>query len=131
LYLGLFLIKIIDINRNGEFQMPAENADLQMRQELEAKFIAKAWEDEKFKQDLINDPKGTYAKAMGAPLPANIEVRVLEETPTTYYLVIPANPEVSEELSDEALEAVAGGYVGSGGVDVIRSVAKAIGSVIF
>ncbi len=123
--------KILDINRNGEFQMPAENADLQMRQELEAKFIAKAWEDEKFKQDLINDPKGTYAKAMGAPLPANIEVRVLEETPTTYYLVIPANPEVSEELSDEALEAVAGGYVGSGGVDVIRSVAKAVGSFVF
>lgn len=111
--------------------MPAENADLKMRQELEAKFIAKAWEDEKFKQDLINDPKGTYAKAMGTPLPDNIEVRVMEETPTTYYLVIPTNPEVSEELSDEALEAVAGGYVSGGGGDIGKKMVKVGGSFIF
>jgi hypothetical protein len=131
LYLAFFLTNILDINRNGEFQMTATNPELQMRQELEAKFIAKAWEDDKFKQELLSNPKATYAKAMGAPLPDNVNVQVMEETPTTYYLVIPKNPEVSEELSDEALEAVAGGYVGSGGADVIRSVAKAIGSFIF
>jgi hypothetical protein len=89
--------------------MTAQNAELKQRQELEAKCIAKAWEDDKFKQELLSNPKAVFAKAMGSPFPENVQLQVLEETPTNYYLVIPKKPEVSEELSDEALEAVAGG----------------------
>lgn len=89
--------------------MSAQNPQLQSRQELESQLIAKAWQDETFKQELITNPKAVFAKEMGQTLPENIEIRVLEETPTTFYIVVPKNPEVSEELSDEALEAVAGG----------------------
>lgn len=89
--------------------MSAQNPQSQSRQELESKLIAKAWQDETFKQELLSNPKVAFAKEMGQPLPENIEIRVLEETPTTFYIVVPKNPEVSEELSDEALEAVAGG----------------------
>jgi hypothetical protein len=89
--------------------MTIQNTELKQRKELEAQFIAKAWEDDKFKQELINNPKTAFGKAMGASLPENIQIQVMEETPTTYYLVIPQNPEASEELSDDALEAVAGG----------------------
>ncbi|MEG4801188.1 NHLP leader peptide family RiPP precursor [Microcoleus sp. ARI1-B5] len=89
--------------------MIAQNDSIKQRQELEAQCIAKAWEDDKFRQELLSNPKATFAKAMGSPFPENVDLQVLEETPNTYYLVIPKNPEVSEELSDEALEAVAGG----------------------
>ena len=85
------------------------------RQELEAELIAKAWKDEAFKQELISNPKAVYARAIGQELPKHIKIQVMEETSDTVYLVLPKNPEVSEELSDEALEAVAGGgYVASG-----------------
>lgn len=89
--------------------MTAQNDSIKQRQELEAQCIAKAWEDDKFRQELLSNPKATFAKAMGSPFPENVDLQVLEETPNTYYFVIPKNPEVSEELSEEALEAVAGG----------------------
>ncbi|MGL5943273.1 MAG: nitrile hydratase subunit alpha [Waterburya sp.] len=38
-----------------------------------------------------------------------MEIQVLEETANITYLVIPKKPEGSEELSEEALESVAGG----------------------
>ena len=82
------------------------------RHDFEADLISRAWKDEAFKQEIISNPKAVYAKELQQELPESLEIRVLEETPTTLYLVIPQNPanaQVSEELSDEALEAVAGG----------------------
>lgn len=46
---------------------------------------------------------------MGQQLPENLTIRVLEETSDTLYLALPKSPQVTEELSDKALEAVAGG----------------------
>lgn len=54
-----------------------------------------------------------YARELGQQLPENLQIRVMEETSDTIYLALPRSPQVTEELSDEALEAVAGG---SGGV---------------
>ena len=45
---------------------------------------------------------------MGRRIPAEIDVRVVEETPNTLYLVLPPNG-ASGELSDKELDAVAGG----------------------
>ncbi|MEG4031677.1 MULTISPECIES: NHLP leader peptide family RiPP precursor [unclassified Microcoleus] len=89
--------------------MTVQNAELKQRQELAAKFIAKAWESDNFKQELISNPKAIFAKVLDSPVPDNVQIQVLEETSSTYYLVIPNKPEVVEELSDEALDAVAGG----------------------
>ena len=82
------------------------------RHELEAELTAKAWKDEAFKQELINNPKAAYINELQQQLPENLEIRVLEETSTTLYLIIPqkpANMQFTEELSQEALESVAGG----------------------
>jgi hypothetical protein len=92
--------------------MTVQNAELKQRQELAAKFIAKAWESDNFKQELISNSKAIFAKVLDSPVPDNVQIQVLEETSTTYYLVIPKKPEVVEALSDEALDALAGGARG-------------------
>ena len=54
---------------------------------------------------------------LGSPLPEGVEVRVVEESADTIYLVLPSASPVGEagELSDRDLEAVAGGaYTDSG-----------------
>ncbi len=87
------------------------------RKELEAQLIARAWQDGEFKQRLIADPNGTIAEATGRPIPPGVEIRVMEETPTTLYLVLPQN---AAELSDEQLDAAAGGLLLlSGNLDLL------------
>ena len=85
------------------------------RQEFEAELVAKTWKDKAFKQELLSNPKATLTKEFGTPIPDNIEVRVLEENANTLYIVLPVEPgdlESEGELSEEALEAVAGGGTG-------------------
>lgn len=81
------------------------------RPEMERMLIQRSLEDEDFRQSLLDDPRGTVEQELGGRFPESIEVRVLEESADTIYLVLPFTEAVGEggELSDEALEAVAGG----------------------
>ncbi|NEU76298.1 NHLP leader peptide family natural product precursor [Hassallia byssoidea VB512170] len=82
------------------------------RFEFEQKLIQQAWENEAFKQELLNNPKAVYARESGEELPKDLEIEVIQETANKVYLVIPNNPASSlteGELAEEALEAVAGG----------------------
>ena len=73
------------------------------------KIIAKAWRDPAFKAELIANPAAAL-KAEGIDVPAGMAVTVLENTDKQFHLVLPPVP--SDQLSDEALDAVAGGAVG-------------------
>jgi len=83
------------------------------RFELERKLIEWAWEDENFKQELLSNPKAVFARESGQELPKDLEIEVFQETANKGYLVLPTNPlsatTAEGELSEEALEAVAGG----------------------
>jgi hypothetical protein len=82
------------------------------RVEMERRLIQRSLEDEDFRQRLLDDPKGTVEQELGGRLREGVEVRAVEETADTIYLVLPsASPLGGEggELSDEALESVAGG----------------------
>lgn len=83
------------------------------RFEVENKLIHRAWEDKVFKQELLSNPKAVFARELGEELPNTLEIEVLQETENKVYLVIPNNPDpaitIEGELSEEALEAVAGG----------------------
>lgn len=96
-------------------------AELQGRAAAEAKIAAKAMEDEAFRAKLLSDPKSAIAESTGLEFPAEVNIVVHEETDDTLHLVIP--PAIPDELTDDQLEAVAGGAVFIGG----KAVGKAVG----
>jgi hypothetical protein len=82
------------------------------RAEMARSIVQRSIEDEEFRQRLLEDPRGAVGEELGTRLPDNVEVRVVEETAETIYLVLPSSSPLGDEggeLSDEALEAVAGG----------------------
>jgi hypothetical protein len=83
------------------------------RAEIERRLIDRSLQDEEFRQRLLAEPKGTMEQELGGRLPEGVEVRVVEESAETIYLVLPSASPIGEggELSDEALESVAGGDV--------------------
>ena len=70
--------------------------------------IQKSLEDESFRGRLLADPKVTIEREFGSKLPEDLEVRVVEETRDTVYLVLPPS-KAPGELSEVDLDAVAGG----------------------
>jgi Nitrile hydratase, alpha chain len=85
------------------------------RAEVERRLVQRSLEDEDFRQRLLDDPKAAVEQELETQLPEGAEVRVVEESADTIYLVLPSASAVGEggELSDEELEVVAGG-AGSG-----------------
>ena len=91
-----------------------------MKASFEAHLAAKCWQNETFKQELIGNPKEVIEKESRAfssngnsiNIPEGVTVTVLEQSASQQYLVLPAKPSLteSEELSEEALEAIAGGW---------------------
>ena len=81
------------------------------RSEVERKLLQRSMEDEDFRRRLLEDPKGTFEQELGTRLPEGVRIRVVEESAQTIYLVLPSASAVGEdeELSDQDLEAVAGG----------------------
>ena len=84
---------------------------LRTRRDLEVQLIDRACSDAAFKEALLRDPKPALKTEIGIDLPEEIELRVVEETPDTIYLVLPEPPDPCRpELSEEELEDLAGGF---------------------
>lgn len=73
-----------------------------------AAIVAKAVQDDGYRDALLANPKHAIQQEFGKELPLGLEVRVVEETANVVYLVLP--PKRSVELSDDELSAVAGGF---------------------
>ena len=81
------------------------------RRDVELQLIKRAWSDPAFAQQLTENPRQAVEQALGVELPESITIQVMQETPTTLYLVIPPQPDTlpAGELTDADLAAVAGG----------------------
>ena len=78
---------------------------------MRQRIVQKSLEDEAFRRQLLADPKTAVEQELGIRLPLGIEVRAVEETPDTVYLVLPPLQAAGQSggLSDQELETVAGG----------------------
>lgn len=89
------------------------------RQELEARIVAKAWQDEAYRARLLADPRAVLQEEIHADypevnLPEDLKVTVVAESVGELTLVLPVNPQsvAGEALSDESLDQAAGGLFG-------------------
>ena len=77
------------------------------RAEIERRLIERSLQDEDFRQRLLEDPKGAVEQELGSRLPEGVEVRVVQESTDTIYLVLPSASAVGGEggeISDRDLE---------------------------
>lgn len=69
----------------------------------------KAHRDPEFRKELLSNPKSKMEELMGSSLPSNVSINVLQDTDDKVHIVIP--PPADDELSEEQLEAVSGGFL--------------------
>ena len=84
-----------------------ESKEVRFHQKQWGKIVARAWSDPEFKARLIADPL-TVLREHGVEPAAGVELRVVEDSPGSHYLVLPASP--SSDLSEEELVPTAVGY---------------------
>ncbi len=66
-------------------------------EEERRRLIERSVEDEELRRRLLSDPKATVEQELGAKLPEGIEIRAVEETPETIYLVLPPKAAASRQ----------------------------------
>ena len=79
------------------------------RTEIERRLIQRSMEDEEFRQRLLDDPKGTAEQELETQLSEDVEVRVLQESPQSIYLVLPSASRVRRRRRTLRRGALGGG----------------------
>ena len=81
------------------------------RIERDRRVLDRALTDPDFRRALVQSPHESLSDLYGVTIPESADLRVFEETDDSHYVVIPPDMSaLSEELTDEQLEAVAGGW---------------------
>ncbi len=81
------------------------------RGQLLDKIVEQAEHNPDYYGQLMKDPRNLMSRQLGTAIPSNVNIKVIEETPDTYYIVLPYKPKEGAELSDSDLEKVAGGFL--------------------
>ena len=74
-----------------------------------AQVFAACWKDEELKARFMADPKAVLAE-FDMDVPANIDVKVVENSDNCVHITMPAAPAGDGEISDEELSNAAGGF---------------------
>jgi len=85
---------------------------------MEQRLVQRSLEDDVFRQQLLADPRAIIERELRTQLPEEVTVVAVEESADTIYLVLPfrsTDDQDAGQLSDQELEAVAGGWESSGG----------------
>ena len=80
------------------------------RGEMQDLLVKFALESPRYRQALLKNPKEIVEKQFQVSIPANVNIKVVEDTASTVHIVLPHAVAEGAELSDADLEAVAGGH---------------------
>lgn len=80
-----------------------------MDHENYSKMIERTWSDPEFKKRLMEDPVAGLKEA-GLEVPEGVEITVCEATPTHTFILLPPQPQTDQDLSEDDLEQVVGGF---------------------
>jgi hypothetical protein len=61
------------------------------RGEIERRLVERARSDPSFKELLLTNPRTAFERELGYPLPKSLSVKVVEESPTELFLVLPVD----------------------------------------
>lgn len=86
--------------------------ELTERAIAQAKLAAMVMDDPALRARLLADPRAVLREIAGVEIPDTITVAVHEESADAFHLVIP--PALADELSEDQLDSVAGGFRGPG-----------------
>ena len=100
------------------------------RGQLWDKVVEQAQRNPKYYESLKANPRALMEKQLGTSIPKNVNIKVLEESADTYYIVLPAFAKEGAELSDSDLEKVAGGGTVKGDASCDRAQGAAIGVTV-
>ena len=75
-----------------------------------ASLFAACWKDEALKARFMSDPKAVLAE-YDMPVPAGIDVKVVENADDCVHITMPAPPVGHEAVSDAELRSAAGGCI--------------------
>jgi hypothetical protein len=92
-------------------------------QEVEKAFMEvkkKAMTDREFRSLLLTDPHRAIEQVTGKEVPSEFAIKVIESDPA-YDMTFVLPEKVTEELSDEMLDSVAGGVIGCVGVGSVAA----------
>lgn len=84
------------------------------RREIEDYLIERAIVEPEFRRDLLSDPD-RLLRDLGLPVGDDVTIRVLEEEPKSFYLVLPRMIQEQGEMDDTDLGQVAGGRASRSG----------------
>lgn len=98
-----------------------------------AELLARVQTDATLRQEFLTDPRTVLERELDTAIPSDVDVRVLEETATRIYFVLPQALVESEEveLSDAELTGVAGGSTLPCGTVSVATVVTITVSVTF
>jgi hypothetical protein len=72
--------------------------------------VTRAWEDEEFKQELVNNPKPVIEQATGEKLSEGLIIRVVQETANIRYIILPPQSEISPEKLEQMKQDPSGDF---------------------
>ena len=75
--------------------------------ELKTQILTRADEDGDFRARLIEDPRAAISAEIGADIPDGFDVAVHEDSATTFHLVLPPSPQLTEGELEQATGGIA------------------------